>query len=424
MKALSVSFTVVAIFFSLQCTALGMSEDLKRGIDLYNQKRFSLAKHYLAAATVSDPSSAMAHYYLANAFVYLRNHNVAQKHFTICSMLDPNGIFGTYAREALRAYAAPKSRTPASSKIGAAISGRLTQASFSKSQLAHKRSTASKSIQVSASKIVAEALENFKASRYYAAADLFEEAEALNPGDQQIHIYLGRTFEMLKELDNAKAEYTAAFRLGPFTDKGILAKEELVRLSASTEAKAHAPVDDLALVAKTIATIQSQSAEAQRRSQAEAAVIAHHRINLGNIEAQKINQQAGWFAYEALRDRFNPGDTEEISNWARIQTMYQSSDAQVQANKALIATAKYQADTQESANNLIRLLGARKVLPDDAVLRAFGTNLYVRYYGAPEVDDIAPSDPPVELKATALKLSDANWVLRPALKVSQNRGYY
>jgi hypothetical protein len=49
----------------------------------------------------------------------------------------------------------------------------------------------------------------------------------------------------------------------------------------------------------------------------------------------------------------------------------------------------------------------RPQLPDDAVLRAKGTNLYVRYYGSPEADDQAPADPPEELRAVAGKLKVA-----------------
>jgi len=61
---------------------------------------------------------------------------------------------------------------------------------------------------------------------------------------------------------------------------------------------------------------------------------------------------------------------------------------------------------QSSANNLQYLLADKKH-PGEAKLRAFGTNLFVRYYG--NEDHEAPTPPPdpiLQLRATQLRLSE------------------
>jgi tetratricopeptide (TPR) repeat protein len=374
------AFLIICWSFS-QAIAIASTGDLGKGIALYNQRQYRSAESSLARATVSDPTSAQAHYYLALTLVKLKQFSLAQRHFTMSSMLDPNGTFGDYSRDALKAYATPKRVASAEVPSNAGADS-----------VAPKNTPA-----------VNAGIQAFKDQRYHAALSLFSEAQLANPGDQSLQLNLGRTYEMLRDPVTAKNCYLRAYMSAPFTSVGKAAKQALMNLSASVQAKAHAPVDDAKEVERAVKTIQQQTADAQDRIAQEAEVTARHRINLGAIEAARISGVAHEYYRGFRRD---PDERAEISNWERIQTMYQVTDAQAQADRARADGFLRQSFLQESANNLMSLIGARKILPDDAVLRALGTNLYVRYYGSPEFDDLPPPDPITELKATPLRLAD------------------
>jgi hypothetical protein len=75
------------------------------------------------------------------------------------------------------------------------------------------------------------------------------------------------------------------------------------------------------------------------------------------------------------------------------------------------ALARYEAarrsvEIQKSANNLKLLIADPSNKPGNAKLRALGTNLYVRFYGSPERDDVPGEDKPLELRARQGLLSD------------------
>jgi hypothetical protein len=95
----------------------------------------------------------------------------------------------------------------------------------------------------------------------------------------------------------------------------------------------------------------------------------------------------------------------DVSNMAFIRSSWQRTDAQVQAMKYQAEAIKQAAYIQESANNLESLMSERRNT-DAPHLRALGTSLYVRNYQDDSPNEIAPEDPPLQLKAMALKLSD------------------
>ncbi len=86
-----------------------------------------------------------------------------------------------------------------------------------------------------------------------------------------------------------------------------------------------------------------------------------------------------------------------------------AADAQVQAMRRQQADAQAALSTQESANNLERLMGENKSSGSPR-LRALGTNLFVRYYGTHNQDgsevSTPPADPVQELKAREMSLTD------------------
>lgn len=370
-----------------QTIALGSGTDLGKGIALYNQKQFRAAETRLASATVSDPTSAQAHYYLALALVKLKQFSLAQRHFKMSSMLDPNGTFGDYSREALQAYKTTKPIPP----------GVVPQMNYIPNKFWADSVSQPKSPKFN------EAIRAYNEQRYHAAMALLNECSSSDVRNQELYLYFGRTYEKLKDPESARNSYLMAYTCAPFTPIGLTAKQALVELAASQQAKANAPVDDARTVQRALSTIQQQSADAQNRVAQEADTAARFRINLGAIEAANISGTAAGYYRGFRRD---PYERREISNWERINTMYQTTDAQAQSDRARADGFLRQSFLQESANNLMSLIGAKKVLPDDAVLRALGTNLYVRYYGSPELDDLPPSDPIVELKATAQRLAD------------------
>ena len=90
---------------------------------------------------------------------------------------------------------------------------------------------------------------------------------------------------------------------------------------------------------------------------------------------------------------------------------YRSSDYQVQQSRRQQAEAQSSAYTQDSANNLERLMAEKQNTgASNPKLRALGTNLFVRYYGSHDQDGSTagapPADPVQELKAKELKFSD------------------
>jgi hypothetical protein len=88
---------------------------------------------------------------------------------------------------------------------------------------------------------------------------------------------------------------------------------------------------------------------------------------------------------------------------------YAASDYQVQKMHKQQEDAQHAQYTQDSANNLQRLM-SEKQNPNSPKLRALGTNLFVRYYGSHDQDGSTASapgaDPVIEMKAKQMKLGD------------------
>ncbi len=249
-----------------------------------------------------------------------------------------------------------------------------------------------------------QGVEQFQAKRYHAAAKLFTQAESQSPNSQPVHLYMGQTLEQLLDTEGAKSEYEACFRINPFNLPGRKAKELLLNLSGKQAAKIYAAADTPETVEQTVRIIKGQTAEAKSRYRNWGDLYARQRLRQGNYSASLWNQQAN-LALSDLRHNqyYGRGAQDEISSWGVIHSHYAVTDAQTQAYRARSWGTQAQANLQESANNLIRNIN-RRGAPDQPMLRAQGTNLYVRYYGGSEQDDLPPEDPPLELKAVAKKL--------------------
>lgn len=98
-------FIVSCLLLVSQTAALCQSSDsLQTGIRHYNSGRYDLARTFLMKEGMARPSSAAAHYYLANTLVKLGQHGLAQEHYQLTSLLDPSGVYGRYSRQALIGY--------------------------------------------------------------------------------------------------------------------------------------------------------------------------------------------------------------------------------------------------------------------------------------------------------------------------------
>jgi len=241
-----------------------------------------------------------------------------------------------------------------------------------------------------------DGMENFKGTRYHAAEANFEQALAANRNDTRALLMLGRTREFLKDPEGAKEAYTAAFKINPFNADGAQAKSALVNLAAKVEGQKHAPLDDERTMRKSAHLIQKQGRELGQRNINYGNALARDRINLTFLSALAEGQPLG---------RLNWRRRGVVSSWEENKQAFRQFDDRAQAFNYRANAARTAAAAENSANNLVLLLGEH----DNGTnphLRALGTNLYVRNYGSSPLDDLSPDDPPLELHAKAWKLAD------------------
>lgn len=255
--------------------------------------------------------------------------------------------------------------------------------------------------------LVDEGKENFKARRFYAAEDCFNRAILADPQNQLIRYLLAQTLEQLYDNNAAKAAYTDCFRINPFNEQGMAAKKALVQLNGRIEEKAHEATDKPETVLKTIDTIRGQSAELQQNYVMRGRAQAAWALEQGNRAAA----QQGYYSRMTMRGLRNGRGIYdynryyEMSSAGQIATAWHRADAQSQALRHTVQATQAAREIANSAANLQILLAEPK-RANEPKLRALGTNLYVRNYGTDDhADPIPPEDPPIELKATELKLA-------------------
>jgi len=260
-----------------------------------------------------------------------------------------------------------------------------------------------------ADSLVDQGMEAFDQKRFYAAEDFFNKALAQNPGNQSVYYFLGKTLENLYDPKSAKEAYQNCFRINPFSVQGKYAKQAVTRLSGQIEGDKHTPADTPEQTSKTIDMINRETADAKQRYGATANREAAWAGTRANNELKSLGYRMSSDLSAISRGGRGRGTTYqmgEMSNMYAIRTSYIRSDGQVQANLARAAGTQAQAELQSSANNLQYLLADKKH-EGQAKLRAFGTNLFVRYYGNEDHEpQTAPPDPLVQLRATQLRLSE------------------
>jgi tetratricopeptide (TPR) repeat protein len=93
----------LALIVVVQPVAFGRNA-VEGGVTLYQKRQYQSAKGQFLKAIAADPTNPAAQYYLANTYVKLGQHSLAQKHYKLASLLNPGGSYGAYAVEALNAY--------------------------------------------------------------------------------------------------------------------------------------------------------------------------------------------------------------------------------------------------------------------------------------------------------------------------------
>lgn len=101
-------FLAMFLIVTLQPLAFGRNA-IDEGVFFYQKQQYQAAKKQFLRVTASDPTSVAAQYHLANTYVHLGEHQLAQKHYRIASLLDPNGSYGRFAAQALNGYSASAS---------------------------------------------------------------------------------------------------------------------------------------------------------------------------------------------------------------------------------------------------------------------------------------------------------------------------
>lgn len=259
-----------------------------------------------------------------------------------------------------------------------------------------------------------DGVEQYYYRRFRTAAMFFEEACAKDPMNWKPHFYLARTLEQLREYEAAKAEFEYCFRLNPFSKEGRLAKNAVMDLASDREKRKHV-ADDPMIVQQALRLLNSQSADFKFRLRTDANRLAEERMRLA---AQRLNLRVESDPRRYRRWYYRNDD--EVSNRTYIQQSWHRNDAMREAALARYEATRRAVEIQKSSTNLKLLIADPHHRPGNARLRALGTNLYVRFYGSPERDDVPGDDPPLELRARAGLLSEmrptSNNAIRTALK--------
>jgi len=98
-SVLSISSTVTA--------AIASTNDLSKGIELYNAGKYSQSLPLLEAAVRANPYDDSSHYYLGLCYQSLKQITLAKSHFQWVAANARNATLRSYAAKAMTAYGAP-----------------------------------------------------------------------------------------------------------------------------------------------------------------------------------------------------------------------------------------------------------------------------------------------------------------------------
>jgi tetratricopeptide (TPR) repeat protein len=100
---LKLQLTVLALTFTQASACLAASQNyFQQGVAAYNSGNYALASTNLKIAVTASPNDALAHYYLANTYLQLKEPPaMAYGEYTKCFLLSPKGQLHQYSLNAL-----------------------------------------------------------------------------------------------------------------------------------------------------------------------------------------------------------------------------------------------------------------------------------------------------------------------------------
>jgi len=245
-----------------------------------------------------------------------------------------------------------------------------------------------------------EGLNQIGMKRYHAASECFQRAVQAEPGNQRYHFQLAECLQLLQEYGTAEDEYNCAYRINPFSSIGAGARAAVLEVEDKIARRDH-PTDSVSNYNQAVREINRQAAEVQNRWIDWGNRGAAYKLRAGQIQANKLMSDAQVAVSNARHMRHHDS---MIMSDAQAKANYIYYDSGVQANRYRQDGTHAAAETQISANTLKQLL-AEPSKPGSPRLRALGTNLYVRNYNNFD-EEPPPADPPLEMRATPLLLSD------------------
>ncbi|HEY9793015.1 MAG TPA: hypothetical protein V6D22_21615, partial [Candidatus Obscuribacterales bacterium] len=261
--------------------------------------------------------------------------------------------------------------------------------------------------------------DEFRQQAYHAARDTFEQATQKQPMNQDAHFWLAMAYWHLYDYENAKDQLELTFRLNPFDTEGQVAKSRLPDIAAFLDKQGRPAVDSASQLQQTMRDVSRQAGSLQAQQYLNGEQTAASRINIAAIESDKIRRQTGQYLASARADAdyygYEPANLDEVSDLGYINAHYQITDGFVQATAARADAANRMTNVSDWQNYLLSSLGDQPH-PGQPRLRAFGTNLYVQYYGDEGADSAPPTastDP--ELKAIALRYQPPSGTMKATL---------
>jgi len=452
---LFLNMVLFLIIMSFPQAGLASDNDFEQGTWSYAHKQYGLAAYHFLAFAKQYPENADIHYRLANALAALHDRKDAIDEYELCLQFHPSSQEWQFARTALQGYGVLQSlpiknqdqakpnnaieslaqmekqllqrvnnNSSVSNRVvhleqmvfGVKKSGALSQRIEALAAVLNKQTSPvpvttkrarTASLSPNPNLLFSQAMQYYLDKAYHAAEENLEVVCSQSPDNQNAHYWLGKVRVNLNDLSGAQNEFQTAFNLNPFSFIGQEAKQNMLDQVSSLAIRSSPPVDPNWMAEQTINRISDQAHDAIGLRLSDGEQAANWRLRQGNREAAKIAAEMQGYRdndydyYNYLN--WDPND--EISNWTQLRTSHPLSDARVQANLAQQDGLQRSSLLQESANNLYSLL-AEPWRPGSPHLRAFGTSLYVRYYGNERPGDpgLPPADPP--LKAVALRYSN------------------
>jgi tetratricopeptide (TPR) repeat protein len=396
------SFAVVGVQFCAPALTAYADSHLNEAKQAFSEKRFHAAEDLLNAALAKNPTDQEAHLFLARTYVQLLDNKAAEHEYTNCMKCNPFSPVGRMAHQetiniggrSAADKARPSDDVKTVSKSVDEINREANDLKGGYGVQSHTM-TPSYSQQASQSSLAADRASraaSHAAARAARKATRFSVAAVGQPGQSG--------------LPGAPASLAPAPGVSSVnTQPGSYASGQDPRAAAHAAALARMAAHRASRDAARAARFSQNAAVRNLNSQNPASLMAPSATPSSMGVSNGSNQTYTSMPTNMQSNRQGPNLTNRPSG----VRSYAASDPQVQRMYKQQQDAQHAQYTQDSANNLQRLM-SEKQNPNSPKLRALGTNLFVRYYGSHDQDGSTPSapgvDPVIEMKAKQMKFGD------------------